>query len=135
MKYFEDEAKDLLVEDLFSTRAREMADKLLKQRITRVQGRKYFAEVRALEARFKSEKHRLKSGDSPELAFERIKPYLGLLQAKAYYGQRKERNMQEFARFIEDCVKDVHTEKTFKAMVKYIEAVVAFFMPDAKEGR
>ncbi|MBS3933811.1 MAG: type III-A CRISPR-associated protein Csm2 [Truepera sp.] len=132
-EYFQDAAKGLLKPHLFDEEAQRDAKKLLSAQVTRVQVRRYFGEVRALQARFHSEKSR-----SGAEAFARIQPYLGLLKAKAHYGRRnnsKTNDMVTFSEFMNQCIDGVHDDKGFEAMVKYLEAVVAYFMPEAKEGR
>lgn len=131
--YFEDAEKGLLKRNLFDDEAQQDAKRLVSAQVTRVQVRRYFGEVRALQARYHSEQAR-----SKDAAFERIQPYLGLLKAKAYYGRRNNRcsnDMITFSDFITDCIDGVNDAKSFEAMVKYLEAVVAYFTPDAKEGR
>lgn len=132
--YFADPQKGLLKAHLFDDEAQKDAKKLNSAQVTRVQVRRYFGEVRALQARYQSEKSR-----NPAEAFSNIQPYLGLLKAKAYYGRRNNNrntnDMNTFADFITDCLDGVTDDKSFEAMVKYFEAVIAYFTPDAKEGR
>ncbi len=134
-EYYQDAAKQRLRAELFSEEAYRDAQRLVKANVTRVQVRRYFGEIRALQARYNALKHE----KGAEEAFEEIRPYLGLLKAKAYYGRRNNNrhtnDMVTLSTFLTECLDGVQDPKSFDAMIKYVEAVVAYFTPDAKEGR
>ncbi len=132
--YFDDEQRGILKANLFDDEARKDANKLLGASAPPTQLRRYFGEIRALQARFAS----LKARD-PENAFAQVRPYLGLLKAKAYYGRRNDNRgskaMHTLSEVLTDCIDGVKNEKTFDAMVQYVEAVVAYFTPDSRNSR
>ncbi|AEB10943.1 type III-A CRISPR-associated protein Csm2 [Marinithermus hydrothermalis] len=130
--YYQDKTKQRLRADLFSEEAYRDAQRLVKARVATTQVRRYFGEIRALQARYNVLKHE----KGAEAAFEEIRPYLGLLKAKAYYGRRNNNNrpndMFTLSTFLTECLDGVEDPKSFEAMVKYVEAVVAYFTPDAE---
>lgn len=129
--YFKDEVKGILKPELFDQDARQDANRLVSARVPSAQVRRYFGEVRALQARLASAEQ-----THGAEAFDHIKPYLGLLKAKAYYGRRNNKrgsdDMVTLAEVLTDCIDGVKDKKSFDAMVKYLEAVVAYFTPDSK---
>jgi CRISPR-associated protein Csm2 len=126
--YFKNKPKNILHEILFDSKARDKANLLLGSEFTSSQFRNYFAEIRGLEARLSA----LLEKDQ-ESGFDRILPYLRMVNAKLAYGQRqgkgrsKPTTSPEFAQFLGEAVNNVHDEQDFRAMVKYVEAVLAYF--------
>jgi len=132
--YFQDKQKGILKTHLFDEEAQHDAKRLLKAEVPSVQVRRYFGEIRALQTQLASLKESVK-----EDAFARVRPYLGLLKAKIHYGRRnnKKRNndMVTLSEVLSNCIDGVEDEETFNAMVKYVEAMVAYFTPESQQSR
>ena len=129
IEFFKDKASGILHADLFDVQAERAANNLGK--ISSAQFRNYFAEIRGLEARLEAAK--AKDG---ERAFDRIKPYLRMVNAKLAYGQRSRGNTSpEFAKFLGEAVNGANDEQEFRAMVQYVEAVLAYFYFNESQNR
>ncbi|WP_022799566.1 type III-A CRISPR-associated protein Csm2 [Thermus islandicus] len=127
LEFFKDKERGILDPKVFE-RAREVAEKLAEGKLKSSQFRNYFAELRALENRFEKER----KGDEA-LAFARLVPQLELLKAKLFYNRRsqgplKGKGAEEFVRFMEEALEaGKQSSKHFEAMMKYVEAVLAYF--------
>lgn len=125
LEFFKDKERGVLDPKVFE-RAREVAEGLAKGKLKSSQFRNYFAELRALENRFERER----KGDEA-LAFARLVPQLELLKAKLFYNTRSQgplRDAKEFVEFMEEALEaGKRSPKDFEAMMKYVEAVLAYF--------
>ncbi len=126
LEFFKDKEQGIMDPKVFE-RAREKAQELVQEKgIKSSQFRNYFAELRALENRFKKER---KAGEG--LAFARLVPGLELLKAKLLYNTRPGgplNGAKKFVDFMEEAIDaGKRGPKDFEAMMKYVEAVLAYF--------
>lgn len=126
LEFFKDREKGVLDPTLFE-RARKVAEELVGEgELKSSQFRNYFAELRALENRFERERQ-----EDEALAFARLVPQLELLKAKLAYNTRAQgplRNAKRFVAFLEEALDaGKRSPKDFEAMMKYVEAVLAYF--------
>jgi len=125
LEFFKDKERGVLDPKVFE-QAREVAKGLANGKLKSSQFRNYFAELRALENRFERER----KGDEA-LAFAKLVPQLELLKAKLFYNTRSQgplKNADEFVKFMERALEaGKRSPKDFEAMMKYVEAVLAYF--------
>ncbi|MEN2981250.1 MAG: type III-A CRISPR-associated protein Csm2 [Thermus sp.] len=131
LEFYRDKEKGLLDPALFE-RAREKAEELIREgKLKSSQFRNYFAELRALENRFQKER---KADEA--LAFARLVPELELLKAKLAYNTRSQGPLREaraFVNFLNEALDaGKRSPKDFEAMMKYVEAVLAYFYAQEK---
>ncbi|GAA6756168.1 CRISPR-associated protein Csm2 [Thermus sp. 2.9] len=126
LEFYRDKEKGLLDPVLFE-RARQVAEDLVREgKVKSSQFRNYFAELRALENRFQKERKA-----DEDLAFARLVPELELLKAKLAYNTRAQgplRGAGKFVAFLNEALDaGKRSPKDFEAMMKYVEAVLAYF--------
>lgn len=126
LEFYKDKAQKILNPQIFE-QARQVAEELARvDQLKSSQFRNYFAELRALENRFQKER----KGDEA-LAFARLVPELELLKAKLAYNTRSQGPLKEakaFVRFMNEALDaGKRGPKDFEAMMKYVEAVLAYF--------
>ncbi|WP_117236918.1 type III-A CRISPR-associated protein Csm2 [Thermus sediminis] len=130
LEFFKDKERGVLDPKVFE-RAREVAEGLAKGKLSSSQFRNYFTELRALESRFERDR----KGDEA-LAFARLVPQLELLKAKLFYNTRPKgplKEAKEFVEFMEEALEaGKRSPKDFEAMMKYVEAVLAYFYASGK---
>lgn len=130
MDFYQDREKRILRAGLFDSQAQKDAE--LAQGIKSSQFRNYFHELRTLEAAYERD-----AKADAQTAFARLVPRLELLKAKLAYGQRKDGPLKDARGFVELMNRLVDAGKRspedFEAMMKYLEAVLAYFY--AKEGQ
>ncbi len=108
--------------DIFTNLAQTYADEMAKYKMTQTQLRKYYNEVKALEARIKA---------NPD--FRVNEAIIGLLKSKVAYGLAKESdgNKKEGFRvllhMVEQGIEWSTTPEYFEDFVLFFEAVVGFF--------
>lgn len=113
-----------LRKELLTTEAEEWGGKFVNDKLTITQLRRFYNEVKALEARIEA------------TSFEENQALIGMLRSKVAYacpqkGQKKVPDI--FKQFIEQCVKSINNGKDFKDFVLFFEAVYGFFV--GKGGR
>ena len=126
LEFYKDKERGILDPAIFE-RAKEVARRLVEEdKVRSSQFRNYFAELRALENRFQKERKR----DEAE-AFARLVPELELLKAKLAYNTRSQgplRGAREFVSFLNEALDaGKRSPKDFEGMMKYVEAVLAYF--------
>jgi len=130
LEFFKDKERGVLDPKIFE-RAREVAEELANGKLKSSQFRNYFAELRALENRFERER----KGDE-DLAFAKLVPQLELLKAKLFYNTRSQgplKDAKKFVDFMEEALEaGKRSPKDFEAMMKYVEAVLAYFYASGK---
>jgi len=131
LEFYRDKDKGILDPSLFEW-AKEVAQELVREgQIKSSQFRNYFAELRALENRFERERR-----EDEALAFARLVPQLELLKAKLYYNTRSNGPLSRaraFVRFLEEAIDaGKRSPRDFEAMMKYVEAVLAYFYASGK---
>ncbi len=116
--YYQDPEKKKLREDIIKTEADKLGKKFseLKPELTSSQLRKFFNEVRSLEAQV-------------EEKFDEQKALVFMLKSKVAYsvGKKTSKTPAEFKDFIDACIDKINDEKDFKGFVKFFEAVVGYF--------
>jgi len=117
--YFADEDKKIIRAELLTDDARKYAKEFVRRRLNPTQLRKYFNEVRALEAQVKAKGYPI------------VEPLIKMLKSKVAYGMRRSGGQQSlpenFKGFIDQSVDAIQDEKDFNAFVKHFEAVLGFF--------
>jgi CRISPR-associated protein Csm2 len=126
LEFYKDKERGLLDPQIFE-RARQVAEELAKvDQLKSSQFRNYFAELRTLENRFQKERKR-----DEATAFARLVPELELLKAKLAYNTRSQGPLKKAERFVsfmnEALEAGKQSPKDFEAMMKYVEAVLAYF--------
>lgn len=126
LEFYRDKEQGILDPQIFEE-ARKVADELANQdKLKSSQFRNYFAELRAIENRFQKERKR-----DEATAFARLVPELELLKAKLAYNTRSQGPLKEakrFVRFMNEALDaGKRSPKDFEAMMKYVEAVLAYF--------
>lgn len=117
--YFENPEKTKLREDLIG----KWADKVgkdfasLRPELTTTQIRKFFNEIRSLEARV-------------EENFDDNKAIILMVKSKVAYavGKKTSKTPREFKDFIDACIDKIEKEEDFNAFVKFFESVVGYFI-------
>jgi CRISPR type III-A-associated protein Csm2 len=109
---------------LLTTEAKKWGEDFFNAKLTPTQLRKFYNEVKALEARIET------------TSFEENQALIGMLRSKVAYacpekGQKKVPEI--FKKFIEQCVKSIHSKQDFDDFVLFFEAVYGFFV--GKGGR
>ncbi|KGQ21499.1 type III-A CRISPR-associated protein Csm2 [Thermus filiformis] len=131
LEFYRDKERGLLDPAIFE-QAKKVAEQLVQEnKVRSSQFRNYFAELRALENRFQKERKR----DEAE-AFARLVPELELLKAKLAYNTRSQgplKDARAFVSFLNDALDaGKRSPKDFEAMMKYVEAVLAYFYASGK---
>ncbi|WP_243031740.1 type III-A CRISPR-associated protein Csm2 [Thermus altitudinis] len=124
--FFQDRTKELLDPTVFA-RAEQLAQEIAQEgKVKSSQFRNYFAELRALENRFLKERRH-----DPDKAFRRLVPELELLKAKLAYNTRSNgplKGATTFVNFLNEAIDaGKRSPEDFLAMMKYVEAVLAYF--------
>lgn len=117
--YFENAEKTKLREDLIG----KWADKVgkdfafLKPELTSTQIRKFFNEIRSLEAKVDEN-------------FDDNKALILMVKSKVAYatGKKTSKTPKEFKDFIDTCIDKIEKEEDFNAFVKLFESVVGYFV-------
>ena len=131
VKLYEDREKGIVNAELFDTWAQQEAEKLRSLGLPPTQFRRFFGELRALEARIRS------LGDDEE-AFRKVKPYLNLLFAKVHYQTRDHKKApayEELERMLRDLFAGVETRKDFDVAMDAAQAVLAYFVPEQSKRK
>lgn len=126
---YKDREQGLVNEELFDDYARRVADDLIKLQLPRSQFRKFFGELRALEARIRSQ------GDD-DAAVRKEKPYMKLLLAKVHYQTRDRRKAQAYEsleKFLRGLIDQVENRKDFDVLMDAVQAVLAYYAPGARD--
>ncbi|MER3451978.1 MAG: type III-A CRISPR-associated protein Csm2 [Thermus sp.] len=132
--FYEDREKGILKKGLFDQEAKRQAE-AIRGELKSSQFRNYFAELRALEARFQRERLQEEA-----LAFRRLVPQLELLKAKLHYNTRPQGPLKDARNFVDFMERLIDTAKggpkEFEAAMLYLEAVLAYFYAlERREGR
>lgn len=133
IQFYEDREKGIFRKGLFDKEAQEQA-KAIRNGLSPNQFRNYFAEFRALEARFNRERRQ-----DEQVAFRRLVPQLELLKAKLRYNTRPKGPLaraKNFVSFIDELIESAKQgPKEFEAAMKYLEAVLAYFYAQRQGGK
>ena len=118
----------LVNEELFDSYARKVAKDLIELGLPSSQFRKFFGELRALEARIRSQ------GDD-DAAVRKEKPYMKLLLAKIHYQTRDRKKADAYIaleKFLRDLIDQVETRQDFDVLMDAVQAVLAYYTPRAR---
>ncbi|PMP70905.1 MAG: type III-A CRISPR-associated protein Csm2 [Thermodesulfovibrio aggregans] len=122
IKFWEDEAREIVNPELFS----EIADKWAKDikesgkkkkdknKISQL--RKFYDEVLTFHGRIKNDEE-----------FQKMLPYIKILNAKAYYAEGRNLITEEFRMFLKECINQIRSKKDFDVFVKFFEAFMGFY--------
>lgn len=117
--YFENPEKTKLREDLIGIWADKVGKDLayLDPELTTTQIRKFFNEIRSLEARVEDN-------------FDENKALVLMVKSKVAYsaGKKTSKTPKEFKDFIDACIDKVDKKTDFDAFVKFFESVVGYFI-------
>ncbi|NPA76399.1 MAG: type III-A CRISPR-associated protein Csm2 [Candidatus Diapherotrites archaeon] len=128
VQLYKDKEQGLVNEDLFDSYARKVAKDLIELGLPSSQFRKFFGELRALEARIRSQ------GDD-DVAVRKEKPYMKLLLAKIHYQTRDRKKADAYIaleKFLRDLIDQVETRKDFDVLMDAVQAVLAYYTPRAR---
>jgi len=121
MQFWKDKKKKLVNPDLFSTeaekQAKKVADEGSKTRNKRSQIRKFYDEVLNFSTRV---------GKDPE-EFQRMLPYLKMLNAKAAYARGRDLISDGFKDFITSALKQVNDREDFEVFLGLFEAFMGYY--------
>lgn len=133
--FYEDEVKKEIKEELLTDRAKTWAESFINPKqpkdrwqrnpkLTSAQLRKFHIEAKELE-------ERLKNLVNPVEEFPRLRPLVKILKSKVAYAcpntGRDRKVPEEFRKYIEEMVDNIHDHKDFKAFALCFESVVGFF--------
>lgn len=127
-KLYQDAERGVVNPELFDEWAQGEAEKLIELGLPSSQFRKFFAELRALEARVRI------LGDNDE-AVKQVRPYLKLLLAKVHYQTRdrkKARAYETLEELLRDLFDQVKTRRDFDVVMDAVQAVMAYYTPKAR---
>lgn len=121
MTFWKDKKNKIIKSDLFSTDAENLAKKIAEEGTKtcnkRSQIRKFYDEVLNFSVRF--------GKDSAE--FEKMLPYLKMLNAKAAYAKGRGLISDSFKNFISDSLKQVNDKDDFEVFVGLFEAFMGYY--------
>jgi len=128
VQLYTDKEQGIVNEELFDDFARRVANDLIKLGLPSSQFRKFFGELRALEARIRSQ------GDNDD-AVRKEKPYMKLLLAKIHYQTRDRKKADAYKaleRFLRGLIDQVERRSDFDVMMDAVQAVLAYYTPKAR---
>ena len=128
VQLYTDKEQGIVNEELFDDFARRVANDLIKLGLPSSQFRKFFGELRALEARIRSQ------GDNDD-AVRKEKPYMKLLLAKIHYQTRDRKKAEAYKaleRFLRGLIDQVERRSDFDVMMDAVQAVLAYYTPKAR---
>ncbi len=119
--FWKDKKNKLIMPDLFSTEAENLAKKIAEEGTKtcnkRSQIRKFYDEVLNFSAR---------AGNDP-VEFEKILPYLKMLNAKTAYAKGRGLISDSFKDFISNCLKQVNDRDDFEVFLSLFEAFMGYY--------
>ncbi len=122
IKFWKDEAKGIVNPELFSEVANKWAEQIKtsgknnRDRNKSSQLRKFYDEVLLFHGRVKSEEE-----------FQKMLPYIKILNAKAYYAEGRRLITKDFREFIQKSLSQINNKKDFDVFVKFFEAFMGFY--------
>jgi len=128
VQLYKDKEREIVNEELFDDYARQTAKKLVDLGLPNSQFRKFFGELRALEARIRAQ-------GNDDAAVAKEKPYMKLLLAKIHYQQRDRRKIEAYKaleEFLRELINQVEDRKDFDVLMDAVQAVLAYYSPRAR---
>lgn len=121
IKFWKDKKNKIIMPDLFSTKAEDLAKKIAKDGFEKLnkrsQIRKFYDEVLHLSTRV--------SKDPDE--FEKILPYLKMLNAKAAYAKGRGLISDSFKNFLSISLQQVNDKDDFDVFAGLFEAFMGYY--------
>jgi CRISPR-associated protein Csm2 len=126
IKFYKDREKKIINKELFSSQIEEIAKEINKERDLKktklnhtTQVRKFFDEVIRLKK---------KLGDNPTSEdFEKLHPYINMINAKAAYASGRDLISKSFKEFISDSLKQIESKEDFDIFVNLFESFIGFY--------
>lgn len=118
--FWKDERQQIVNPELFSEVADKWADSIRRdggrQRNKISQIRKFYDEVLMFNERIKSEDQ-----------FQKMLPYIKMLNARVFYAIGRNHVTESFKEFIIQCIQQIRGKKDFEIFVKFFEAFMGFY--------
>lgn len=122
IKFWQDEKQELVNPELFSDVANKCAEQIKtegaqnrdKNKISQI--RKFYDEVLLFHGRIKDEDQ-----------FQKMLPYIKMLNAKVFYALGREYITEKFKEFIQKCIGQIKNKKDFDVFVKFFEAFMGYY--------
>jgi len=133
IQFYKDDSKEVLNKELLDNQARQWALSFIKPKwpkekwmrnpkLTSAQLRRFHNDVRELEAKVQA---------AGEAGFDRMLPLIKMIKSKVAYAcpsdGRERKVPDEFRKYMESMVDNIHTKKDFEAFSLCFEAVVGYF--------
>jgi len=118
--FWKDEKQEIVNQELFSEVADKCADAIRKNggkeknKISQI--RKFYDEVLMFNERVKDEDQ-----------FQKMLPYIKMLNAKVFYAIGRKHITEQFKDFILKCINQIKNKKDFEVFVKFFEAFMGFY--------
>ncbi len=114
--FYQDKEKTKLIDNLITTESEKLGKKFADLKLTSSQLRKFFNEVRSIEAQIDGR-------------FDEQKALILMLKSKVAYsvGKDSSKTPKEFKDFIDACVDKISDVKDFNAFMKFFESVVGYY--------
>lgn len=126
INFWENKDKKILMSDLFSEQAKTIADEVFSEKDNKknnpTQLRKFYDEV----LRFSSILKTLPTDKQTE-EFNKMLPYLMMLNSKAAYAEARELVSKKFREFISKSLLQIKTKDDFEAFAGLFEAFMGFY--------
>jgi CRISPR-associated protein Csm2 len=126
ISFWENKDKKILKSDLFSEQAKTIADEVFSEKDNRknnpTQLRKFYDEV----LRFSSIMKTLPAEQQTE-EFNKMLPYLMMLNSKAAYAEARDLVSRKFKEFINKSLLQIKTKDDFEAFSGLFEAFMGFY--------
>ena len=104
-------------EEMVTSQAQSIAQTLVKEGLTSTQLRRFFHEIRRLQA----------LTGSTEEEFLKARPYVKMVHSKAAYASRNRDFPSSFYKFLSSNIEDIASREDFDKFIQYFEAVVGYF--------
>lgn len=122
IKFWQNREKELVNPDLFSDVADKWAANIKesgtregdKNKISQI--RKFYDEVLLFASRVRGEED-----------FQKMLPYIKMLNAKAAYAKGRKHITEDFKNFISNCLSQIQTKKDFDVFTKFFESFMGYY--------
>ena len=123
VKYYIDDTKQVIKEDLFAVEAKKYADSFSNDfpKIKSSQMRKFYNDILLI-------KTKIEQAPKPTIEFQKQHPYINMIVAKAAYAKARRHIGDNFERFLKDNIADtIKDDRDFMVFCDLFEAVVAYY--------
>lgn len=132
--FWENREKKIIKSDLFSEQARKIAEEVFSEADNRknkpTQLRKFYDEVLRFESILKN-----LPAEKQNEEFEKMLPYLMMLNSKVAYAEARELVSKKFREFINDSLAQIQTKEDFEAFSGLFEAFMGFYRYYTEKGQ